>query len=193
MARRRTRTQTSRGFPILTAVAIIGGLAFLGLLGYAIWGSFRSEEILGEVVPIASRDHIPIGQQAVDYNTDPPTSGQHYDDPSPAGFFDEAPQDEHLVHSLEHGYVVVYFNCSLLPSDGECEGLKEGLRTAMVAAGLAPITRTPKIIVAPRPDMENLITYTSWGRIHRTDSFDQDEFVLFAEQNRNKAPEPTAP
>jgi hypothetical protein len=192
MAGRRTRTQTRRGFPFLTAAAILGGLGFLALLGYAIWGSFQTPPILGEAVPIASREHIPDGSLAVDYNTDPPTSGQHYDIPMPAGFYDEAPQDEHLVHSLEHGYVIAYFNCTPL-ADAGCEELKQNLREAMGAAGLAPITRTPKIIVAPRPDMENLITYTSWGRIYRTDRFDRDEFLLFAEQNRNKAPEPTAP
>lgn len=143
-------------------------------------------------MPIAGAEHIPEGQSAVDYNSDPPTSGQHYDTPVEAGFYDEAPVDEQLVHNLEHGHVVIYYNCSDL-SEADCGQLKENIRQAMDAAGIVPLTGTPKLVAVPRPSMENLITYTSWGRLYRANDFDPEEFQLFVEQNRNRSPEPQAP
>jgi hypothetical protein len=170
----------------------LGGLAFLALFGYAIWAAFQPEDILGEDVPVVGAEHIPPGASAVDYNTDPPTSGQHYAETAEAGFYEEAPQDELLVHNLEHGYIVVYYNCEGLDGDA-CDQLKEGLREAMGAAGISRYTQTPKIIVLPRPGMENPVTYTSWGHIYRADDFDRQEFILYVDQNRDDAPEPFAP
>lgn len=167
-------------------------IALLALLGYAIWAAFQPEPVLGEEVPIVGADHIPEGQEASDYTTDPPTSGQHYANEADAGFYDEAPVDERLVHNLEHGYIVVYYKCEGL-NDSECRGMKDDLRSAIGAAGVSDYTRTSKIIVAPRPTMENRITYTSWGRIYQANDFDRDEFVLFVKQNRDNAPEPFAP
>jgi hypothetical protein len=172
-------------------IALIG-VALVALIGYAIWAAYQPEPVLGEEVPIAGADHIPEGEKASDYITDPPTSGQHYANEAEAGFYDVAPADEQLVHNLEHGYIVVYYSCEGL-EDAICDGLKDDLRSAIGAAGVSDYTRTSKIIVAPRPNMEDLITYTSWGRLYRADQFDGDEFVLFVDQNRDNAPEPFAP
>ncbi len=64
----------------------------------------QREESLG-------REHI---DGPVDYGTDFPTSGPH--DPSPArpGFYDEPVDLETLVHALEHGNIVIYYD---QPSD----------------------------------------------------------------------------
>lgn len=170
----------------LVGVAVV---AFLGFVGYFLWLDLQPVPLLGVEVRIVGADHIPEGQLASDHNSDPPTSGEHYSQPAEAGFYEEAPADEYLVHNLEHGYIVVYYNCEPL-DESECASLKNDLQEAMADAGVGPVTRTPKIIVAPRPGMENLITYTSWGRMYRVDQFDRDEFALFVEQNREISPEP---
>jgi hypothetical protein len=172
-------------------ISIIG-IALFALLGYAIWAAFQPEPVLGEQVPIVGSAHIPEGDKASDYITDPPTSGEHYASEAEAGFYDEAPADEQLVHNLEHGYIVVYYDCEGLSSSA-CSGMKDDLRGAIGAAGVSEYTRTSKIIVVPRLTMENMITYTSWGWIYYADDFDREEFVLFVKQNRDNAPEPFAP
>ena len=167
-------------------------IALLALIGFGIWQGTRTSVILGEDFPIASREHIPDGQKALDYNSDPPTSGQHYDVPAEAGFYNEAPADETLVHNLEHGHVVIYYNCELISVE-ECEPLKQQIKNSMSEAGLVRETRTIKLVAVPRPGMPNLITYTSWGRLYRADAFDPEEFQLYVKQNRNRAaPEPLA-
>lgn len=164
----------------------------MALLGYAVWAARQPVALLGEEFPIAEAEHIPEGQKATNYNSDPPTSGQHYSEPAEAGFYEEALPDERLVHNLEHGHIVVYYNCTNL-SESDCSDLKGSIRQAMERAGVVSSTQTPKIVTVPRPDMQNLVTYTSWGRLYRAESFDEDEFLLFVEQNRNHAPEPFAP
>ena len=184
--------QRRRQLPIGLIIGIVIGVGLVGLISYAVWASFQPEPQLGTAYPIASRDHIQFGQQAADYNTDPPTSGQHYDNPSEAGFYDVAPADEFMVHSLEHGYIVIYFNCTDL-SDADCDGLKTEIEDTMDRAGTSRNTGTPKLIAAPRPTMENLVTFTSWGRLYRTDNFDPDELLAYVDLYRDKAPEPFAP
>ncbi|HEY5571581.1 MAG TPA: DUF3105 domain-containing protein [Anaerolineales bacterium] len=186
------RPQSNRRRIAIISLAGVAAIAFLALLVYAVWAAMQPEPILGEEIPIAGAEHIPEGQRAVDYNSDPPTSGQHYAQPAEAGFYEEAPPDERLVHNLEHGHIVVYYNCSGL-SDTACEELKDGIRQAMDAAGVVPSTRTLKIAAVPRPGMEYLITYTSWGKLYRAETFNREEFLLFVKQNRNRAPEPLAP
>lgn len=188
----RSTTQSDKRRTIIIAVSAVGALAFIALLGYAVWAALQPVPLLGQEYPIVGAEHIPDGQQATDYNTDPPTSGQHYAQPAEAGFYEEAPPDEQLVHNLEHGHIVVYYNCSELDASA-CEDLKNGIRQGMESAGVAENTRTLKIVAVPRPSMDNLVTYTSWGRMYRADAFERDELLLFVEQNRNRAPEPSAP
>src|SRR5215211_3386847 len=53
-------------------------------------------------------DHTTSLDERVKYDDNPPTEGRHYQEPAPDGLYFEAPQDEQLVHNLEHGRVVVW-------------------------------------------------------------------------------------
>ncbi|MGE5635782.1 MAG: DUF3105 domain-containing protein [Nocardioidaceae bacterium] len=61
----------------------------------------------------SSREHTRSPDERVRYATDPPSSGRHYLEPAPDGAYPTAPSDERVVHSLEHGRVVVWFKPSL--------------------------------------------------------------------------------
>jgi hypothetical protein len=56
--------------------------------------------------PSEGRSHV-AGK--VDYKTNPPTSGNHFEIPAADGAYNQAPDVEPLVHSLEHGRVVFWF------------------------------------------------------------------------------------
>lgn len=60
----------------------------------------QREESLG-------RDHI---DGPVDYGTEFPTSGPHAPRPAEAGFYDKPIASEALVHALEHGSIIVYYD-----------------------------------------------------------------------------------
>lgn len=57
--------------------------------------------------PSLGNQHVP---GAVNYGTEFPTSGPHSGNPVPPGLYDEMPALERLVHSLEHGNIVIYYD-----------------------------------------------------------------------------------
>lgn len=103
----------------------------------------------GDVIddpPTGASDHVGPGSpqpqvQRVEYDTAPPSSGQHY--VGTAGFDrnfysrDDMPQLENLVHNLEHGYTVVWYDESV---EGEELDTLESLAERVSAD-------TPKFIV----------------------------------------------
>lgn len=89
-------------------VAIVG---IAGLLGWVIWESHNINKPKPGVEQLQDgRNHVPHGQK-VDYKFNPPTSGDHYADWITKGFYNEPRDDGSIVHSLEHGYIVINYDC----------------------------------------------------------------------------------
>ncbi|GAB4518883.1 MAG: hypothetical protein Kow0047_30300 [Anaerolineae bacterium] len=137
----------------------------------------------GESVPIQGAQHIAFGASHPPYNSDPPTSGWHYDTPLQAGFHDEPAPDEQLVHNLEHGHVVISYDCDKLP---DCEEAKQQIRKIISRYN------SWKVTAVPRSNADAAIALTAWGRIDKLDRFDEDRIVAFIEAWRNRGPEATA-
>jgi hypothetical protein len=168
----------------------LAGVVALTLIGYVVWGLIRPKP--GQSVPQLSRTHIQLGDQHEPYNSDPPTSGPHAE-PVRAGFYDEAPPDENLVHNLEHGYVIFWYKCAA-PDDSQCQSLKTQIKDVIERAKPVVIgTDIKKLIAVPRPTMDARIALTSWGRIDKLISFNELEIMEFINDFRNVAPEPGAP
>ena len=141
--------------------------------------------VLGEDIPVASRDHIQEGMAATDWPSDPPTSGQHYGQWAPAGFYDEVIPDGYLVHDMEHGYVIVYYNCAAVDTD--CQTFKTSIESAIADAGVDSATNTVKVIAVPREGMETPVTYASWGHLYRPETFVPEELVTYIQTFRSNA------
>ena len=169
------------------------GIIIVGLIvgGYFVYTVFRPAE--GEAEAIAGSDHVEQGQP-VTMNSNPPTSGDHYASPMPAGFYDEhSPEvtdlpypEGYLIHSLEHGYVVFWYNCDLV-SEKECFLLKEDISVAMDNSSVS------KLIAFPWPSLEVPIVMTSWGQKLAFETFGAEQAEEFIIVNRLKAPEAGAP
>jgi hypothetical protein len=164
------------------------GAAVLVILGFIVWQGVRPAA--GESVPIMVSDpHIPTGSDPGQYNSDPPTSGLHYADTLQAGFYEtnDYPYPAgYLVHNLEHGYVIFWYNCDLL-DETDCSELKSQIRSVMDELG------NVKIIAYPWNSMDVPVAMTSWGRIQKFETFDVERAKAFHRANLNKAPEPGAP
>jgi len=168
-------------------------LAVIGVLGYIIWGAVRPAA--GGAVPIMADagDHVAEGTDPGPFNSNPPTSGKHYGQPLEAGFYDElSPEvqtpfpEGYLLHNLEHGYVIYWYNCDLLV-DAECTDLKQQIQASITD------NRSTKLIAFPRTSMEIPVALTSWGQILPMEAFDAKQAQDFVSANRNRAPEPNAP
>ena len=62
-----------------------------------------------ETFELLGADHVDEGTR-IEYNSNPPTSGPHYAQPSPTGFFADAVEPERLVHNQEHGQIVFWYD-----------------------------------------------------------------------------------
>jgi len=142
---------------------------------------------IGQVIPeMGSRIHIEEGKDPGPYNSNPPTSGIHYETSLEAGFYEDNPYEYaegFLVHSLEHGYVIFWYNCSLLGAE-DCQALKIQIRDVMEQAG------NYKVIAFPWATIDVPVAMTAWGRLLDMDKFDPEKALAFIEQNRERSPEP---
>ncbi|NIW45049.1 MAG: DUF3105 domain-containing protein [candidate division Zixibacteria bacterium] len=174
------------GFAVLALIAILIVQAGKGN-EFAIENSADTIGV-GTQIPVLSADHVQDGNP-VDSPSDPPTSGTHYGTPMPAGIYDtsspefQQPHDGYLIHSLEHGYIVFWYNCDLLDDDS-CGNLLGEIEDVMDEFNGI------KLIAFPRPTIEVPLVMTSWGYLQEFDTFDRDLAVEFIETNRRLAPEP---
>jgi hypothetical protein len=128
--------------------------------------------------------HIKPGESHPPYNSNPPTSGWHYDNPAAAGVYDEPIADETLIHNLEHGHIIISYNCDLLEGTS-CDELKANLRNVF------DLKRGWKIVVLPRPSLDTGIALTAWGVIDKFNTYDQGRIENFITQYRDQGPEKT--
>jgi Protein of unknown function (DUF3105) len=137
-----------------------------------------------------TQDHTTSPDEKVKYDTNPPSSGRHFQIPAEDGAYGEAPSDETVVHALEHGRVVVWFKPGL--SEDQRADLKawfdrdEGFQTLLV----------------PRTDMPYQLAATAWngdpapngtGRLMTCDEVNEktwDALQAFADEHRSRGPEP---
>ncbi len=89
---------------------IIAGTILL-LAAFLTWLFIESTKPLpGQKLLQDGREHKPEGSK-LDYKFNPPTSGDHYPSWISKGFYEEPRPDGNLVHSLEHGYIIIWYNC----------------------------------------------------------------------------------
>ena len=154
-----------------------------------------SDDYSEEVFPIQEAIHIERNEIHEPYNSNPPTSGAHYADAPNMmqvheGFYDDSSRqiDEDIVHSMEHGYVVIWYDCTKIDKD-KCDPLKSSLREL-----ISSINGGYHLIANPRTgNMETVIALTSWGRLERLDAYDPVKIRQFIDRNLNQAPEPGGP
>ena len=173
--------------------AILAAVAFVAMLGYLIYQQSQPPPHPGHDVPIQGHNHIAVGLPHDPYNSEPPSSGPHYATPAQAGFYDQSPVDEYLVHSMEHGYVTIWYNCALY-TGGTCDQLKAQIKDVMGSAGVSAVTGTLKLIAVPRPNQKTVIALSAWGHIDVPGTYTRQEILDFIRAYRDgaNAPEPSA-
>lgn len=188
--RRDRRRKQNRNTNLIIGLILVAGLALIALL---VWNSF-GEPPLGETIPATgSGEHVPDGNPLPQFSTDPPTSGPHYTNPLPEGFYDEDSDEARflpnphgfIIHSMEHGYVIFWYNCSIL-AETECGTLKTDIRSVMDEYN------SFKVIAFPWTSTEVPVVATSWGYRLEMETWDPELAASFIERNRNHSPEPNA-
>jgi hypothetical protein len=178
-------------------ILIYGGIglaiiAVIAIVFVSVNNSSKPGGLLGDAVPILSSDHIPEGGPVGPYNSNPPAGGVHYPTDFTENFYQESDlatlpknPEGYLVHSLEHGYVIFWYNCQVPNTD--CAALKATIQKVMDQTGGI------KLIAFPWSNMDIPLAMTSWGRIMKFQNPDAALMKQFVEHNRYQAPEPDAP
>jgi hypothetical protein len=133
--------------------------------------------------------HTTSLDQRVKYNTNPPTTGRHYEIPAQDGTYGDAPQDEELVHGMEHGRVIFWVKPSL-PEEQRAD-----IR--------ALVDDDPyQMFLVPRTDMPYAVAATAWnadpppggtGRMllcNEVNDKTYDALAAFRDEHRSQGPEP---
>jgi hypothetical protein len=192
MSKRQRRRDQQRRARLRSRIVFGGiGIAVLAIVGALIWSAVRPAA--GEAKALMPADHVPEGIDPGPYNTDPPTSGPHYPDSLEAGFYHQSDLETlpdypvgYLVHNLEHGYVIFWYNCALV-DERDCQDLKSQI------GGVMERFEGVKVIAFPWETLDVPVVMTSWGRMQRMETFDTNAAIRFVDRNRNRAPEPQAP
>lgn len=149
---------------------------------------------VGQAVDEMPHVHV-VPPARVTYIHNPPTSGCHYnlgypDAPIQTGVYDKEVAPEYWVHNLEHGYVVVLYNC---PSG--CSTEFQQLRTWYHSLPADPggAVPYPKVLILPWPTMDVPFAAVSWDWYDPIPVFNIDEVQRFYANHVGRGAEPSAP
>lgn len=175
-----------RGVPWLP-VALVG-LAAWG--GYVLWqgragaASFDRYLAQGQGLELAVQEEANLGSSHLQpgakfrYAEPTPTSGPHSPFDLAPGFYAKPQPLERLVHNLEHGNVVVYYDAA---DPGTLRLLKAWARTfGGTMDGL---------VVAPMEGLGSKIVLTAWQKQLELEPFDPVAAAVFIDAYRGRGPE----
>ena len=171
--------QAIRRKKVKFAVWIFAGLAILVLIiaGVIYYNNWYGRDLPGQIISDQGREHITSASHPA-YNSNPPTSGWHYQQPAEWGVYKEEIPDEVVIHNLEHGGVWITYR------PGISEEIARKLEGFYEKYGR-------KIIVTPRAKNDSDIALAAWNRL---DEFSVEEYSdertdKFIQAYRNKGPE----
>lgn len=176
-ALRKSRTTRYLMYGVIAVLVVAGILLASGPITSALSGG--SSAVQDRQFDNQGQEHITAGAAHAAYNSNPPTSGPHLPDPARWGIYDQPIPDETLVHNLEHGGIVIGWNCP-----AGCPDLVAQLKA------LAGQYRS-KVVLAPRPDptQPNRMTLTAWRWLDAFDEYDDARIRAFIAAHKDKGPE----
>jgi hypothetical protein len=138
--------------------------------------------------PNQGQNHFTTGQSIKTlnqtYNSNPPTSGSHWPNWSNWGVFQQPVADEMQVHNLEHGGVIIQYDCP--------QGCPQAISTLSSYAFRYPATNFTGVMLAPRsgglPDGAR-IALTAWTQRLLLKTVDTEKINQFVAAYINKGPE----
>ncbi|HVJ15023.1 MAG TPA: DUF3105 domain-containing protein [Polyangiaceae bacterium] len=149
-------------------------------------GGACNVEVTQEV--LAPGTHVALCSE-VTYATNPPSSGSHYPTWADFGVYDFPLPRGFWVHNLEHGAVVVSYNC---PTDCAAEVAAASAWLYQLSPDASCPTGAPRVLLVPDPELDVRWAASSWGFTLRADCFDDAAFSDFYVAHAGQSPAPEA-
>ena len=187
--RNRLRQQAAAKRKRQNQIAIGVGALILALVALVVFINVRARQPAGDEQKFASQGnlHIPFGSKSpVSYNSSPPSSGPHYENIVGWGTYTEPQRYEHLIHNLEDGGVVIYYQC-----DDGCPDLYaqlEEFSRGYIDSGdhlvLAP--NDPTFVDSEgnplHEDMGSRIALVAWQSVDKLEELDAERMAAFIDR-----------
>ena len=133
--------------------------------------------------PTAGGIHVAEGT-SIHYDYNPPSSGPHYPSPASWGVYPQALAPGTWVHNLEHGGIVVLYQC---PSS--CTALQAQLQALYTQMPFDGQFQEKKVIITPFSNLDHLLRVQAWGWTMPLDTVDTAAIDAFYREHVNKGPE----
>jgi len=171
-------------------IAAIVGVAVLAGAGYWLFGTIGAHQAFASLAADGAaaldrvstqrndgRQHVPYGTALI-YESDFPTSGTHWPRWTVPGVYDRPQPKPELVHALEHGNIVVYYEN---PSAAAWDDLNAW---ADLFTG-----QWDGLVVTKFPGLGEEIVLTAWIKTLRMESWDRAVAAAFVDTYRGRGPE----
>jgi hypothetical protein len=132
-----------------------------------------------EMHPDEGANHIPC-TSPTSYLTDPPSSGNHYPIWAAYQTYTSPVPWGNLVHCLEHGAVVIVYNCP-----GGCADEVARAQAWIDALPTDPDCGQNRVVLAPDPTLEVRWAASAWTWTLRADCFDPAAYTQFYNDHYN--------
>ncbi len=164
------------GILAFTLVVLVGGVWAVSLRSAGEQEKL-AKPLMGEKISDQGAPHIARESEHPTYSSNPPTSGWHWGDGTAGpGIKEEQIADELVLHSMEHGAAVVWYQAGLPQAD------VDRIVSAFNAA-------SGKKIMSPRADLDVPVALTSWNYLLKLPAIDEAKITEFIETNNDRAPE----
>ncbi len=152
-----------------------------------------------ESVPDEGRLHEPFGTY-IAYAHNPPASGNHWPAPAPWGVHSEVVPREWWVHNLEHGGVVLLYNCPALDGGAPTDASVPNACPSLIAFLSNIYYGWPqdnwydalfetRILVTPDPLLPTQFAAVAWDWDYVTNSLDPTTLNCFMQARYGRGPE----
>ncbi len=137
----------------------------------------------GEKLPVQYGRHI-NSTETGNWQTDPPSSGEHYPALAPWGYSDRTIPPGNWLHNLEHGGIAVLYSCP----DG-CPGDQQQISNFVYSAPRESTFHEIKIVATPYSVPGHRFALVAWGWRLFLDSWDSNTARKFYDAHVNQGPE----
>lgn len=220
MQRSRSEVGTKRKKGLMTlafvAAILVGVVSLFLFLAQLTKKSADEEKSLGvESFAIVGEAHIKETDPRPEYNSNPPTSGNHLSTPAAWATYQNELDDRQVVHNLEHGGIWVTYNCKAIKKSafggfietalaqmtpGAGGVTKPGIETGSITTDPDCLkmksdleewakSHTKKLVLNPRVANDRAISIAAWGKLMHLDSFDGEKLDKFYKLFKDKGPE----
>jgi len=167
---------------------LAGGGGADGIEGASLDASGDQSLLAGvEQFPNEGTDHVAEGTD-LEYAQSPPLSGPHYSRAADGGYYESPQPAGNIVHALEHGAVVIYYDPAV---NGTAAGTDDTFEESLREFAATHTGRWRSVLVVPNPNEnpESDYVLTAWRTRMYMDSYDARTVHAFLSEYLGRGPE----